>query len=365
LDLDLTKKIPEPFLGLFQDTVDRPIAFHPVFAKLTGSVTAGLLLSQAVYWTKRATSGSWFFKTIKQWEEETSLSRHEQETARKTLRRFSFWQEERRGVPARMYYRVDMASLYNELLSIAESRRSANKPNNENKSGISSSLPDSGKLDCGNTANKDAGKRQTGMPETGKHYKGISETTAETTSETTTTTLLSPLQPTPGHHGSGRDFVKKLLVGTMLQGADPRRIANVAKKYKRTREEIETAIDVLDQQYCLSNRTIEAPTALLVSALKDGVVPPEGYVPKSKREAEAEEKRAPATKKADEERRAKEAEVTEYRAAEAKLSALSSEERDEIFAKARTKLHPLLRNSFQAAKAYAIEIMMSQSADTS
>ncbi len=153
--------MPEALVDVFQDTVDRPIAFHPVFAKLTGSVAVGLLLSQAVYWTKRATSGGWFFKTIKQWEEETTLSRHEQETARKALRRFSFWHEERRGVPARMYYRVDMAVLYNVLLSIAGSRKSGLKSNNKEKRGLRSRLPESGKLVCGIPANKNAGKRPT------------------------------------------------------------------------------------------------------------------------------------------------------------------------------------------------------------
>ena len=345
------QKIPEAVVEVFKDTVDRPIAFHPIFAKLTGSVTAGLLLSQAVYWTKRATSGGWFYKTIKQWEEETSLSRHEQETARKTLRRFSFWQEERRGVPAQMYYRVDMASLYNELLSKAESRKSGKTSNKEEKRSVQSSLPDSGKLDCGNTANKDAGKRQTGMPKTGKHYKGISETTTETTSKTTTTTPLSPLQDVPG----GRDFVERLLVGTLLQGADPRRIANVARKYKRTPEEIETAIDVLDIQYRQSTRIIDDPTGLMVSVLRDGIVPPEGYVANPAIKVETEYRREKTEK-----RRARETGEAEYIAAAERLSALPEKERKEIYAQAKAKLPSILCDSPKALKAIATEMMISR-----
>jgi hypothetical protein len=276
------QNIPEALLDVLQDALDRPIAFHRVFVKLTGSVTAALMLSQAVYWTKRANSGGvgWFYKTIMQWEEETGLSRHEQETARKALRRFSFWQEERRGVPAQMYYRVNIQALSNELLHMARSPISPKTSRTKDKkeqSSAHSRLPESGKLDCGNTANKDSGKRQTGMPETGKHYIGISETTTEITSETTSTTPLSPLQTASSDPG-GRDFVKELLVGTMLQGADPGRIATVARKYNRTPEEIEVAIDVLDQQYRESVSTIDDPTALLVFALRDGIVLSEGFM---------------------------------------------------------------------------------------
>ena len=38
------------------DLLDRPIAYHRIFARLTGSVHAALMLSQAVYWQNRATS---------------------------------------------------------------------------------------------------------------------------------------------------------------------------------------------------------------------------------------------------------------------------------------------------------------------
>ncbi len=38
-------------LAVIAEMLDRPIAFHPVLAKISGSVTAGLMLSQAVYWS--------------------------------------------------------------------------------------------------------------------------------------------------------------------------------------------------------------------------------------------------------------------------------------------------------------------------
>ena len=176
-----------------------------------------------------------------------------------------------------------------------------------------------------------------------------------------TTTTLPPLEPAPGSSGGprgGRDFVAKLIVGTMLHGADPGRIANAAGKYRRTREEIEKAIDVLDQQYRQSTRKIDDPTALIVCALKDGIDPPEGYVPKAQREAEVKQKRESARKKADEERYAREAEEKAYREAEARLSALPDEKREELFAKVKTKLPAFLQNSQMAVKTAVIKLMI-------
>ncbi len=257
------RSIPDPVIELFQDTLDRPIAFHPVFVDLTGSVTAGLLLSQAVYWTKRVPVGGWFYKTIKQWQEETRLSRYEQEGARKILRQFSFWHEELRGVPAQMYYQVDIAALYDELLSVKEEKH------------IPSSLRKTSKLECGKAASKPAGKQHSGMLKTGKHYKGISETTTEITSKTTTTTPYPPVTMSPGTPVSRR-LIENLLSGTILQEADASRITQAARQYKRSTAEIEVAIDVLNDQYCQSTKSIKDPTALLVSILRDGATVHEG-----------------------------------------------------------------------------------------
>ena len=37
-------------LDLFKAFQDRPVSYYKTFAKVTGSVTAGVLLSQVVYW---------------------------------------------------------------------------------------------------------------------------------------------------------------------------------------------------------------------------------------------------------------------------------------------------------------------------
>lgn len=108
-----------PDYALLHSLLDRPIAFHRVFVTISGSVLAGLMLSQAYYWTPRGESGDgWFYKKQSEWTDETGLSRWEQETARKKLLQVkspsgeSVWQEERRGVPAKLFYRINIPALF-------------------------------------------------------------------------------------------------------------------------------------------------------------------------------------------------------------------------------------------------------------
>lgn len=91
---------------------DRPIAYHAVLAKAVGSATAGILISQLLYWTPRSQDKEgWIYKTQKDIYEETALTRREQESARRMLRAARVLEEKRAGVPSRLYFRVDMEYL--------------------------------------------------------------------------------------------------------------------------------------------------------------------------------------------------------------------------------------------------------------
>jgi len=123
------------------DVLDRPIAYHRVFVTITNSVTAAVMLSQAVYWSKRTQSpDGWFYKTQADWTEETGLSRKEQETARRIMRDIGVLEERLNGVPARLYYRVNRDKL-EELLS------NLYAPNGQ------TSMPESDILECPKRAN--------------------------------------------------------------------------------------------------------------------------------------------------------------------------------------------------------------------
>lgn len=135
--------------------LDRPIAFQRAYVSITGSITAALMLSQAVYWSTRTTDpDGWFFKTQVEWEEETGMTRTEQETARRKLENLGLMSEDKRGVPCRVHYRVENIKLL-DLLKLRY------------------------KLVCGKPANWIAGKPQTRLQESNKLL--ITETTSETT----------------------------------------------------------------------------------------------------------------------------------------------------------------------------------------
>jgi len=91
---------------------DRPIAYHPILAKVLGSVTAALFVSQIGYWSdKGASKDGWIWKTQDEMTDETGLSRYEQETARRIAREKGVLTEQRKGVPARLFYKIDWDAL--------------------------------------------------------------------------------------------------------------------------------------------------------------------------------------------------------------------------------------------------------------
>jgi hypothetical protein len=137
------------------DYLDRPIAFHRAFATLAGSAAGGLMLAQAFYWTRlklrdQPASGGWFWKTQEDWTEETALSHHEQLTVRKRLQRMPFWHERRQGIPAKLFYRVDLQELEKALLELPAPRPLRGKksqPDHQITEIRQTSLPPSGALD--------------------------------------------------------------------------------------------------------------------------------------------------------------------------------------------------------------------------
>ncbi|KMQ75282.1 HNH endonuclease [Marinobacter subterrani] len=95
----------------------RPIAFQRAFVDLGVGIAGALMLSQCIYWAKRVTDeDGWFYKSQQDWEEETGMNRREQERARKALKSIGVLEEKRRGVPAKMYFRVNEQALEKALL---------------------------------------------------------------------------------------------------------------------------------------------------------------------------------------------------------------------------------------------------------
>ena len=102
---------------LLLEIFDIPVSFHRCLVPVTGGITSALMLSQAI-WTMQAldpTAEGWFIRSQDEWTEETGLSRWEQETARRALRRAGLLEERRFGMPARLWFRVCPEAVWRAL----------------------------------------------------------------------------------------------------------------------------------------------------------------------------------------------------------------------------------------------------------
>ena len=98
------------------------ITFHRVFVDITGSINAALMLSNAIYWTNRLPKEreGWFYKTKEEWEQETGLTREQQDKARKQLQECGLIETRRAKIPGddcitALWFRVDQDRLQDTL----------------------------------------------------------------------------------------------------------------------------------------------------------------------------------------------------------------------------------------------------------
>ena len=96
---------------------ERPIAYIPALARISESVTAGLFLSQMLFWCGKGKDVDWTYKTIDDLQEETYLRRNQQDNAVKIWMTLGVLEKERRGVPPKRYFRINLSAL-EELLDI-------------------------------------------------------------------------------------------------------------------------------------------------------------------------------------------------------------------------------------------------------
>ncbi|SAI93490.1 hypothetical protein [Enterobacter hormaechei] len=177
-------------MSQFLQLVDRPIAFQRSFVRLGVGITGALFLSQIVYWQNRM-DGQWFYKTQADLELETGLTRYEQEGARKKLVSCGVLEESKRGIPAKLYFRVNDERL-EEILMGENQQAGMWKTNNQG---------------CGNSPNSDAENQQAGMGKTSEQLCGISASihTVDYTETTTENTNTDASVDAPAQKRSSRD----------------------------------------------------------------------------------------------------------------------------------------------------------------
>jgi hypothetical protein len=101
---------------LLKSFSQRPIAYQKVYAQITGSVTAGLLLSQVVYWWY-ACGEREFYKTDVAWTHELAMGLYELKGAKKKLKSLGLVGIKRKGVPAKSYFTLNVIELVNRISS--------------------------------------------------------------------------------------------------------------------------------------------------------------------------------------------------------------------------------------------------------
>ncbi|MDP9471980.1 MAG: hypothetical protein M3Q71_15170 [Chloroflexota bacterium] len=115
---------PDPYDVMRSLLSDRPIAFHPVMARVLGGVYEALLFQQLAFWSDKGADPEWIYKTREELREETTLNRYQQEQARGNLRKLGVIEEQRRGLPARMHYRIH----WDRVFELLEAYRAVGRP---------------------------------------------------------------------------------------------------------------------------------------------------------------------------------------------------------------------------------------------
>ncbi len=153
-----------------------PIAYHRIFATISGGALQGLFLSQIFYWTPRTKDpNGWFYKSQTEWEQETGLTRYEQETAREKLKAKGLLQEKKGGIPCRLFYRLNVEKFLQEVARAtkAEIPNAETEPNSEVGEKQQTSLRQSNKQACSKATNKVVAMPQSNTESTAKNSEII------------------------------------------------------------------------------------------------------------------------------------------------------------------------------------------------
>ena len=87
---------------------DRMVSYPAGLAKRLKDVKAAIFLCQLMYWHGRGDDPDWTYKTADELFKETGLSRKEQTRARTVLKQAGLIEERRKGLPAKLYFKVNL-----------------------------------------------------------------------------------------------------------------------------------------------------------------------------------------------------------------------------------------------------------------
>jgi len=118
-----------PGFSDFFEQLGRTIAYHPEAARMLGNIKAALFLQQLMWWTPKGKDpDGWVYKSVLEWEEETTLTYKEQLGVRALLgkKKLGVVEERYARLEHRPYFRVNretLNDLWNEWIQGAHDKR--------------------------------------------------------------------------------------------------------------------------------------------------------------------------------------------------------------------------------------------------
>lgn len=93
--------------------IGQPIVYYPSLIRVTGDLDSNIFLSYIYFWQNHAyeEAEGWIYKTAEAITKDTGLNKREQKLARQRLLYRGLMDEKRKGLPAKMYYKVNVNKL--------------------------------------------------------------------------------------------------------------------------------------------------------------------------------------------------------------------------------------------------------------
>lgn len=89
----------------------KPVVYNPIFAEVSGDVSAGVFMSQLLYWSGKGSVQNVVYKTIEEFQEETKLNRYQQDKAIEIWKNLGCLCTKVKGIPAKRYFHIHVGML--------------------------------------------------------------------------------------------------------------------------------------------------------------------------------------------------------------------------------------------------------------
>jgi len=188
---------------LLKELSQRPIAYYPIYAEITESVTAGIVLSQIMYWYY--TMGREFYKTDEDFAGELKMGLKTFRNAKKNLISNRIIIVKLKGIPPKTHYIVDVERIEKLIISYSDN----------------SNLPQKDKLNCPKGIERDSQKGQ-----------NITEITTEITTETTTDIYI-PENPKNNNNINEELINRVLTTWNNQQHLTTHNLSTVTRKFQK------------------------------------------------------------------------------------------------------------------------------------